>query len=231
MLKNQITSLTNFLRDEDLQQYTGDAFWSVIKVVTFADKGALVDVSLDIKNILFHIPTMLFWDKMKRYMFGTFKNFREQTKLASKFDCDNNGYQKFVKKQIHLINEINDDKKIDYFAQLTRSFLLTDMEEALFHKLSKFLTLCTPEELDFIASFGYEGKTELSAIVSSLYQYGLFEHRVKNGGVDYVLSGFAKALKINCLNYYDESSGRERAISYKEIPPLNITEPTTWVQF
>ena len=30
---------------------------------------------------------------------------------------DNGDYAKFVKKQIHLINEINDDKKVDYFAQ------------------------------------------------------------------------------------------------------------------
>lgn len=45
---------------------------------------------------------------------------------------------------MNLINEINDDQKIDYFAALTRSFLYTGMDEVLYLKLAKFLTLCTP---------------------------------------------------------------------------------------
>ena len=41
-----------------------------------------------------------------------------------------------------------------YFAQLTRCYLLTEMDNALYYKLAKFLILCTPEELDYIASSG-----------------------------------------------------------------------------
>ena len=140
------------------------AFWKIIQAVYMGDVNILnigqtvVEVGNDIRKILIHIPTVLFWDKMQRYMFGTFKNFQEQVKMASKFNYDNGDYAKFVKKQIHLINEINDDKKVDYFAQLTRCYLLTEMEAALFYKLARFLTMCTPEELDYIASFDYDKK-------------------------------------------------------------------------
>ena len=66
-------------------------------------------------------------------------------------------------------------KKLIILHQLTRCYLLTEMDNALYYKLAKFLIMCTPEELDYIASFDYEGTTQLTAMVSSLYQYGLFE--------------------------------------------------------
>jgi hypothetical protein len=229
MFENQITALTTILKDKDIHEYAGDAFWNIIKAVSFGDVGALLDSSVDIKNLLFHAPTVLFWDKMQRYMFGTFRDYSEQVKMASKFNCHNNDYENFVKKQIYLINEINDDQKVEYFAQLTRCYLLTEMDNALFYKLARFLTICTSEELCYIASFKYDETTELTAMVSSLYQYGLFEQQGKeNGGVDYVLSGFAKALKSNSLNFDEEISDREKIVSYAQITPLNISEPMTF---
>ena len=229
MFENQIATLTTILKYKDIHNYMGDTFWNIIKAVSLGDIGALLDSSIDIKNMLFHAPSVLFWDKMQRYMFGTFRNYAEQVKMAGKFNEENMDYEKFVKRQIHLINEINDDKKVDYFAQLTRCYLLTEMENALYYKLARFLIMCTPEELDYIASFDYEETTNLTAMVSSLYQYGLFEQQErKNGGVDYVLSGFAKALKNNSLNFNEGISGRDRIVSYSQISPLSISEPMTW---
>ena len=229
MIEKQIAALTTILKDRDIHEYAGDAFLNIVKAVSLGDVGALLDSSVDIKNLLFHTPTILFWDKMQRYMFGTFRDYTEQVKMAGKFNEDNKDYEKFVKRQIYLINEINDDKKVDYFAQLTRCYLLTEMENALYYKLAKFLVMCTPEELDYIASFGYGETTNLTVMVSSLYQYGLFEQQEKqHGGVDYVLSGFAKALKYNSLNFNEGISGRNRIVSYSQIAPLSISEPMTW---
>ena len=229
MIEKQIAALTTILKDRDIHEYAGDAFLNIVKAVSLGDVGALLDSSVDIKNLLFHTPTILFWDKMQRYMFGTFRDYTEQVKMAGKFNEDNKDYEKFVKRQIYLINEINDDKKVDYFAQLTRCYLLTEMENALYYKLAKFLVMCTSEELDYIASFGYEETTNLTVMVSSLYQYGLFEQQEKqHGGVDYVLSGFAKALKYNSLNFNEGISGRNRIVSYSQITPLSISEPMTW---
>lgn len=229
MLEKQLEALTTILKDKDIHEYAGDAFWGIIKAVSLGDVGALIDSGGDIKNLLFYTPTILFWDKMQRYMFGTFRDYAEQVKMAGKFSEDNKDYERFVKRQIHLINEIDDDKKVDYFAQLTRCYLLTEMDNALYYKLAKFLIMCTPEELDYIASFDYEGTTQLTVMVSSLYQYGLFEQQEKqHGGVSYALSGFAKALKYNGLNFNEGTSGEKRMVSYSQIAPLSISEPMTW---
>lgn len=229
MFDKQVTALTAILKDKDIREYSGDAFWNIIKAVVLGDVGALLDATNDLKNILFHTPTVLFWDKMQRYLFGAFRDYSDQVKMSAKFTEDNSEYEAFVKKQIHLINEMNDDRKIDYFAMLTRCFLLTDMEDALYYKLARFINICTPEELEYIKSFDYDKKSEINAVISSLYQYGLFDQAEKeHGGVDYVLSGFAKALKDNSLNFDEGLHGRVRILSYEQIPPLNIAEPATW---
>ena len=86
MFENQIATLTTILKDKDIHNYMGDTFWNIIKAVSLGDIGALLDSSIDIKNMLFHAPSVLFWDKMQRYMFGTFRNYAEQVKMAGKFN-------------------------------------------------------------------------------------------------------------------------------------------------
>lgn len=228
MFENQIETLTAILKSEDIRNYSGDAFFNIIKAVSLGDISALLSSAVDLKNILFHIPTVLFWDKMQRYLFGTFRDYSDQAKMSAKFTRDNKDYKSFVKKQIHLINEMNDDSKIDYFAMLTRCYLLCDMEEALYYKLARFISICTPEELEYVKNFDFDRKSEINTVISSLYQYGLFDQiEQEHGRACYGLSGFAKALKSNSLNFDEGLKGRERFLSYNQIPPLNIAEPMT----
>ena len=226
MFDKQLTALSAIVRNEDLQRYTGDAFLDLIKAVTFKDNEAGIKTVDDVRKLLFHIPTVLFWDKMKRYLYGTFKEYEDQVRLAAKFNSDNPNFTRFVKRQIHLINELDDDEKVDYFAQLTRSFLLTELEESLFFKLVKFLNICTPYELLFMKQIPYDYASENTAVISSLYQYGLFDQKTGDAGVvRYVLSDYAKSLKQNCLNFDDGIGSAQRLTSYAQIAPLDIAEP------
>lgn len=232
MFDSQVKALTAILKDKDIKEYAGDAFWNIIKAVVLGDIGALVDAATDVKDILFHTPTVLFWDKMRRYLFGAYENYEDQIKMSMKFSQENSEYEAFVKRQIHLINELNDDRKIDYFAMLTRCFLLTEMESALFYKLARFISICTPEELEYIRAYKYDGASANNVMISSLYQYGLFDQEdEEQGGVRYVLSGFGKSLKEDCLNFDEGLNGRERILSYAQLAPLNIAEPATWEDF
>ena len=62
MFEKQTAALTTILKNTDIHEYAGDAFWSIIKAVSFGDANALIDGVTDIKNLLFHVPTVLFWD-------------------------------------------------------------------------------------------------------------------------------------------------------------------------
>ena len=229
MLDQQISTLTTIIKDENLQEYAGDAFWNLIQTVVTSDPLSGITTIKNIKDLVFHMPTILFWDKMKRYLLGTFTDFNKQIKMAEKFNCDNKKYSNFVKKQIHLINEIDDDVKIDYFASLTRCYLMTSLEQELFFKLAKILTNCTLSELEFIKTTPYNFTSENNAMISILYQSGLFSQKdTGDGKFIYAFSDFAKALKQNCLNF-DEGLGlQERLCGYDQIQPLSIVEPATW---
>ena len=84
MFDKQVTALTAILKDKDIREYSGDAFWTIIKAVVLGDVGALLDATNDLKNILFHTPTVLFWDKMQRYLFGTFRDYSDQVRMLAK---------------------------------------------------------------------------------------------------------------------------------------------------
>ena len=232
MLNHQIEALSTLLKDEDLQNYTGDAFWNLIQAVINQDPFTGLSSIKNVKDLIFHMPTVLFWDKMQRFLFGTYKNWGEQIKMACRFNTENNRYADFVKKQIFLINEIDDDDKIDYYASLTRCLLVMEMELPLYFKLAKFLVLCTPYELEFIKNTHVDIQHENSAIISTLYQYGLFEQAVNNttSEVYYKLSSFGQALKECSLNYEDENI-QHTHLSYSTLQPLEIVEPLTIKEF
>ena len=221
MLEEQVAALTGILKNEDIQNYAGDSFYNLIKVVLFHDNGAAMDSVRDVKDIIFHIPTALFWDKMQRYLYGTFKSYDEQVEMSNKFSGDNADYGAFVKKQMQLIDKVDDDTKVDYFANLTRCFLLNEMDVALYYKLANFLNLCTSEELNYIRDFRSDKKSSLNVMIASLYQYGLFEQ----DGTDYVLSDFGKALKADSLNSDEPAMCRNRILTYDQMKPLNIADP------
>lgn len=228
MLEKQLAEFKSILSDEDLQKYKDDCFWSLIEAVVSADPLSGVLAVKNIKDLIVHFPTIVFWDKMKRYLMGTFTCYEDQVKLASKFDPDSDEFTTYVKRLVHLINAIDDDKKIDYFSDLTRCFLLTELSQPLYFKLSKLLVTCTPEELDFLRDFPREDTTKNTAMVSMLYQYGLFiegnDAKGEEGSpVRYVLSDFAKALKQNCLNFMEGLDGKERLADYNQLEPIDHT--------
>lgn len=226
MLDKQAAALVTILKSEDIQNYAGDSFYNLIKAVAFQDAGAAMDGIGDVKKVVFHLPTALFWNKMQRYLQGTFKSFGDQVKMSSKFSKDNADYVAFVKKQMQLIDQIDDDVKVDYFANLTRCFLLTGMDTALYYKLANFLNMCTIEELNFIKNYGYDKKSKRDVMISSLYQYGLFEQKDDNETY-YMLSDFGKALKMGSLNYDEPLMGEKRILTYGQMEPLNIVERIT----
>lgn len=221
MLDNQIQALGAVWRDPESRDLLKDGAFSLMKLVLFQDMGSGADA---LRSILkFHTPTVLYWDKMWRYMNGVFHDPADQIKLAEKFYSDDPQYTTFVKRQMNLINEMNDDLKIDYFAMLTRSFLYTEMDDQLYLKLAKFLSMCTPGELNFLRDVQYNDKLANSMMAASVYQYGLLMLEYRDDGKPvFVLSDFGKALKQNSLNFDDGIKGQKRLVSYDAMIPAEL---------
>ena len=219
------------MKDEDLKKYAGECFWDLMQAVIFSDPVLAIGATKNAIELAVHMPTYLFWNKMKRYLTGTFYCFEDQVKMAAKFNGDNKEYNKFVKRLIHLLDQLDDDQKVDYFASLTRAFLLTDLDIYLFFKLSKYLDICIPEELEFIRDLPYDYRSDNTAMISSLYQYGLLMVQSPTERyANFVLSDYGRALKQNCLNF-DESLKDKRIVTFDDIAPCVILEVVSDEEF
>lgn len=224
MIDGQLNELASIIKNDDLKEYAGNAFWNLIQTVISKDPVSGVLAAKNVKQIVFHMPTVIFWNKLKKFLQGTYKNYEEQVKMASRFNDDNKKYVEFVKKQIYLIDKLDDEMKVDCFAMLTRCLLLQEIEFSLYFKLAQLINQCTPFELEYIRKIGIDEKQKNNAMVSSLYQYGLVEQDSDETKVYYVFSGFGKALKGNCLNYGDETKCKVFK-TYNDVAPLSISEP------
>lgn len=228
MFEKQVHALATIWKDTDIRSWSGDAVANLIKCVVLEDPEAGIATADDIKNIIVHTPTILYWDKMNRFMNGMFVDGETRVKLAEKFEDDHPKYIAFVKKQMHMINEFSDDAKIDYYARLTRCYLYTDLQDGLYLKLAKFLSMCTPTELGFLEEASMDSHFENSMMASSLYQYGLLMlGELDNGKSNYVLSDFGKALKQNSLNFDDGLRGQIRLDSYDVMTPASLPQLAT----
>ena len=149
--------------------------------------------------------------------------------MAARFDPDSKDYSTFVQNIIHTVTTVETDMKLDYYANLTRAFLILGLESVLFYKLQKYLIQCTSDELEFIETHPYNFKSKNTVMISSLYQYGLFNQVTEgeNNETFYVLSDFAKALKRNSLNYEESTKQQGWIKSCNDMKPLEISEPMT----
>lgn len=229
MIDKQVNALRCIIEDSEIRNYAGDAFWSLIQAVTTADTFAGITAATDIKKIIFHMPTLIFWDKMKRYLLGTFRSYEDQTKMSSKFNKDYSKYNAFVKQQIQIVNKLDDDQKVDFYASLTRCFLLSEFESELYFKLAKVISDLTCSELLFLQGISYDYISENTTMIFLLYQNGLFiQYETDEGEIRYILSDLAKALKQNSLNFDEGILEQHRFKSYGQLAPLNHPTTPVW---
>ena len=74
-IDEQIDILTETIHSKDLQENFRGNFWNLIQAIIFKDPEAAVESGLSSMQILFHMPTAMFWTKMERYLKGTFGKF------------------------------------------------------------------------------------------------------------------------------------------------------------
>jgi len=159
------------VKSKELKEYADSSVENFASVVL---GGRLVSAKKQIEsttNLLFSIPDILFWDKMKCFLCGTYSDFNFQKKIFEKFSEEE--WIDFTKRQIHIVNEIEDDAKIAYFSNLTKSFAQNFIDLPLYFKLAKALQGTTREELRYLSTNINRRESPKDIFMMSLMQYGL----------------------------------------------------------
>jgi hypothetical protein len=213
------------LKNEDIQKYGGDAIWDLVQAVFTGDIFSGISTIKNTKDMLFHIPTAIFWDKMQRFLLGTYRNFEEQSKMAAKFSDDNEKNREYVYMFMETVDKLDSKQKINYFSNLARVFLLNIIDADLFYKLRQILLNCTYNELAFIEKNNSEKHFEYDIMISSLKNIGLLEQETKDDRTYYVFTDLAKSLKIYALS---GDNVLKPAVKYLELSaPTDLTMTTT----
>ena len=179
-------------------------FLGIVKKQCFNDDASMVDIALNTKSLMASIPDLLYLNKAEHWVFHVFNDHRDKKALAWKF---NSGDPKMIdntRRQLQLINQINELNQIEYFAKLTKAWVYNEIDDALYFKLANVLTRCICEELKYLEyiisdelverniyvdSFEYVGFTKMVSISSNginMYKYTDLAKSFKKYAVDFV---------------------------------------------
>lgn len=217
-MKEQEQICENFIgiiENKNIQEYAGDAFGDFVQALFSGDVFSGMSAAENVKNLLFHIPTVIFWNKMQRFLLGTYRDWEEQVKMSSKFSKDNKKYKEFIYQLMETIDKLDLEIKVDYYSNLIRAFLLELIDENLFYKLRQIIMNCTVSELGFFIEHNDSECFDYDIMIFSLKNYGLVE-QITDEKTYYKITDLAKRLKEYALNGENIS---KQEVAYTDLTP------------
>lgn len=210
-------NIIEIIKNKNMQDYKDDAIWELIQYIFTGDVFSGISSIKNIKDMIFHAPTIIFWNKMQKFLLSTYRNFEEQVKMSSKFSKDNKKYQDFVLQMMETVDKLDDEIKVDYYSNITRSFFLELIDEDLFYKFRQILMSCNISELKYIDSKNKNSRFDYDIMTFSLKNYGLVDLKSDHDSNYYQLTQLALKLKEHALNS-DDNVKQKTTISEIEAP-------------
>lgn len=168
------------LRDQAIQDLAKDGALNLFKAIILKDIPAAIKATWNIKDIMFSIPDIIYADKMYRFLTNAFKDYEQQIKFAELFNKDDKKYKETVKKQLQILEKIDFDEKVDWFANLTKAVCLELINVDKYLKLSSALTMIFSDDLLFLKKLYKSKEKDENSTLSTLYAYNLVNKRTPN---------------------------------------------------
>lgn len=180
MIKNIIDGVIAVVNDKEIKEFTCKTTLDLADAILSESPISAISTLDDARKLLWQIPNALFWDKMFRFMTSTFSDYEYQIKMCKKFQKDNKKYKEFVKKLIQVIEKLDFDEKVDWFANLTRSFLMELINEDEYFKLSFALRQVSSQDLLYLKMLVNENDKPENGVLNTLYQHSLTDKHTPN---------------------------------------------------
>ena len=180
MLENVTNGIVAIINDYDIREIGKKSVLDFANFVVNKDHVSLVETIDDTRKFLWQIPNAIFWDKMYRFMIGTYSDYECQVKMCEKFQVDNKKAKEFIKKQIQIIEKLDFDCKVIWFSNLTRAFLLEFINEQEYFKLSFALRMISAEDIEYIKSLVDVKDVNENSVLNLFYQHSLVNKHTPN---------------------------------------------------
>ena len=166
------------------------------------------------------IPQRLFLGKLYAVLDGMNANWKDRIKLSEKLAKIIGSDKKKQQQFMAWIDGIQDLRKIKYYANAFRCWLVCEIELELLYKIISLIDRLTSYELDFISSFGVNETRAIDVRISYLVGEHIFKQ--VNDSERYQMTDLGVMLKENCLNYDDGLDGRKRVLTVDDLAQANL---------
>ena len=173
MINEFISNVAGVIKDKDIQKLAVEGAENLFLGLVAKDITAIPTVAKNTKEIILSVPNIIFADKMYRFLTKAFSDYEMQIKFAARFNRDDPKYYDTVKKIVQIVDKIDFDEKIEWFANLTRAVCLECIDIDKYIKLSTAVSMLTVEDLKALKY--YYGRTDEieNPTLSNYYSYGL----------------------------------------------------------
>lgn len=213
MFNGIVNKIVSVLKSQETKEFVNSSTEDIIKAFAFQDAESIVKSGVGTIDYVVSIKDILFWNKVKIWLSNIYDNPDMEVKISSKFAEDNDKYVDYTKRQLQYITEIDEDEKIDYYANLTRAWLIGYIDSSIYFKLVYLLKIFTLEELKYLRDDYNEVEfTTTNFYIKEYERHGIVEivQETDQGNTVYRYSHLAKVFLVVGLRYGEMNIGFEK---------------------
>lgn len=205
VLDKIVENLLCIVKSEETKKFVESSAENIASICLTGDlQSGILQESKDFVKYAGSIKDILFWEKMKEWLTGIYNDPQMEIKASSKFTEDNSKLYEYTKRQIQYIAEIDEIEKINYYANLTRSWLMGYIKTSVYFKLVYLLKVFTLEELDYLKKNYTENEImEVNFYIREFSLYGLIDviEETSEGNTTYKYSDLSKVFLYSGIDY------------------------------
>lgn len=181
MLNEFSSNVAAVIKNRDIHELIADGAGNLLIGLLTKDLTVIPSIAQDAVKIALSVPNIIFADKLYRFFEKGFPNNKQKAKFVERLEKDNHKYEETVKIILQIIDKIDFNEKIDWFAYLTISFSSGCIDRDKYIKLSTAISMLMVDDLNALKQ--YYGKTNVpeNSTLSNYYAYGLTTKIIPTG--------------------------------------------------
>lgn len=223
MMGKILDTLIEIFKAKETKEFAGKSVENMAKICMTGDIKSTINEAVETGKYIGNIKDVLFWNKIKKWLRNTCDSPDMEAKLSSKFTEDELKYKKYTKRQLQFIAQIDEEEKIDYYANFTRAWLLGCIDSSLYFKMSYLLKVFTLEELEYLKDNYKSGEImDVNFYIREFSLYGLIDivETTNLGNSSYKYSDMAKIF-VACGWFDDDSNIPSMRVGLKDLKVEN----------
>lgn len=235
MLEKIINAFTTVLKSGETKKFAEQSIENIAKACIMGDVESGVREIVETGQYIGSIKDIIFWEKIKKWLEKTYTSPEMEVKISSKFTEDEPKYREYTKRQIQFIAQVDEEEKIDFYANLTRTWLLGYIDSSLYFKMSYLLKLFTLEELEYLKeNYNTNPITDINFYIREFSLYGLVDtiETTNLGNSTYKYSDLAEIF-VSCGLLFDDDDIKIH-FAMKGLKDLKVENTRTcqeWIKF